>query len=593
MKNTSRLLQKWNSLHNQFLLVIALVLIFPLLLSSYWIDKPLETVIETKIGNSAQEALNQANGNLELFFQDVLKAAVDLSLNPGITAMLKQPEATTYYDKLRITDSVLDKLHTPFFTETYVTLLDRHGSWMSTKYVGPDLYETYLKSDWYRQTLQEPYGIKWLVNDRDHYLYYDKSRLLTLVKTVTDANRNIGTLLLSVKDSDLQKMLAKLEGEVVLLDQTGRIISSSVPPGMEEISLRPESLQTIQTSSKGQLIMEIGDKKWIAGYATVGLTGWKLVQYIPHETVFSEIYELRRTNRLTVAGIGLVFMLLAVTVTHRVTRPLKLLNKKMSEIEKNDFNSSLHEAGPAEISTLIATYNGMSAQIRDLLRRLKEEYRKKEEMRFRALQAQINPHFILNTLNNIKWMAYIREDREVGEMLSSLGSMMEASIGRGETLIPLKEELDYIGHYVTLMKLRFSEKLTLHVDVPPDCGDQEMIKLLLQPLVENSIRHGIELLDRPGVIAIGAEVRRERGLMILTVADNGCGISGLKLEALRKELAVPDGSSPGVGLRNVQERIRLHYGGGYGLEVDSEAGAGTTVTLKFPLRQTGERRDGT
>lgn len=593
MKKTSRLLQKWNSLHNQFLLVIALVLVFPLLLSSYWIDKPLETVIETKIGNSAQEALNQANGNLELFFQDVLKAAVDLSLNPGIASMLKEPEATTYYDKLRMTDSVLDKLHTPFFTETYVTLLDRHGSWMSTKYVGADLYKTYLESDWYRESLREPYGIRWLVNDREHALYYDKSRLLTLVKTVTDANRNIGTLLLSVKDSDLQKMLAKLEGEVVLLDQTGRVISSSVPPGMEEISLGPDSLHTIQTSSKGQLIMEIGDKKWIAGYATVGLTGWKLVQYIPHETVFSEIYELRRTNRLTVAGIGLVFMLLAVTVTHRVTRPLKLLNKKMSEIEKNDFNSSLHEAGPAEISTLIATYNGMAAQIRELLRRLKKEYRKKEEMRFQALQAQINPHFILNTLNNIKWMAYIREDREVAEMLSSLGSMMEASIGRGETLITLKEELDYTGHYVTLMKLRFSEKLTLHTDVLPECREQEMIKLLLQPLVENSIRHGIELLDRPGSITIGAEVWRERGLMIITVADNGCGMSGLELEALRKELADPEGSSASIGLRNVQERIRLHYGRDYGLEVDSEAGIGTTVTLKLPLRQAGERRDGT
>ncbi|NOV00724.1 sensor histidine kinase [Paenibacillus planticolens] len=578
-------MQRWNSIHNQILFFILLFLIIPLFISTFWIDKPLERVIENKIGNATSEALYQIDFNLELLLQDMLKSAVDISTNPNITSLLKHPDSVTYYEKLRITDNAMNKLYTSYFSESYVTLLDMHGNWVSNKIVQQDLYNEYIQSAWYKEMLKEPFGISWMVNDSRNYIYYDKSQIVTLIKTITDVqtNQNIGIELFSVNESDLRKYISKLDGNVMIMDHQGKIISSSVKEGMDKIEVLPGDISGVWNSSKGQLIVDKDHKKWIASFDTIGLTGWKLIQFIPYDTVFKEIFVLRRTNMFTVGVIVAVFMLLAFSISNRVSKPIKLLNKRMKEIEKNDFNSSLALSGPNEIATLIDTYNHMARQIRDLLQRLKDEYVQKEEMRFRALQAQINPHFILNTLNNIKWMAYIRNDREVGEMLSSLGSIMEASIGRGETLISLKEEMDYVQHYITLMKLRYNDKLTVEFHIPEPLMKQEAIKFMLQPIIENSILHGIEQMEGRGVIAIKAVAEQDQ--MILTVTDNGSGIRPDKIDEINHCLLQGQGQAPSrsIGIMNVHERIRLQYGEGYGLHIQSKANE-TTVEFKLPLK---------
>ncbi|BFT70693.1 two-component system sensor histidine kinase YesM [Paenibacillus sp. P36] len=585
MQWVKKSMQRWNSIHNQILFFILLFLIIPLFISAFWIDKPLERVIENKIGNATSEALYQIDFNIELLLQDMLKSAVDISTNPNITSLLKQPNSVTYYEKLRLADNAMNKLYSSYFSESYVTLLDMHGNWLSNKIVQQDLYDEYIQSDWYKEMLKEPFGISWMANDSRNYIYYDKSQLVTLIKTITDVqtNQNIGIELFSVSESDFRKYMSKLDGNVMIMDQQGKIISSSMKAGMDPIEVLPEDVSKIWDSSKGQLIVEKNHQKWIASYDTIGLTGWKLIQFIPYDTVFKEIFDLRRTNMITVGIIVIVFMLLAFSISYRVSKPVKLLNKRMKEIEKNDFNSSLALSGPNEIATLIDTYNHMARQIRDLLQRLKEEYVQKEEMRFRALQAQINPHFILNTLNNIKWMAYIRNDREVGEMLSSLGSMMEASIGRGETLISLKEEMDYVQHYITLMKLRYNDKLSVEFHIPEPLMKQEAIKFMLQPIIENSIHHGIEPMEGRGVITIKAVADQEHNQMILTVTDNGVGIHPDKIDDINLILLQGHGASQSIGIRNVHERIRLQYGEGYGLHIQSKANE-TTVEFNLPLK---------
>ncbi|WP_284645199.1 sensor histidine kinase [Paenibacillus silviterrae] len=584
MKRWNASVRRWNSIHNQFLFFIILFLIIPLFLSMFWVFKPLEKVIEQKIGKATEEALYQVDFHIERFLHEMLKSAVDISTNSNVINMLQYPNELSYYDKLRLTDSVINKLYTTYLAETHITLLDRKGNWISNKVITPELYDHIVSSDWYKELIKEPMGIRWLTNDTANYIYLDKKRMVTLAKTITNqqTNENIGIVLLSVNESDISSFFEKLEGEAALLNEQGGFVAGALSEGF----LMPgtEDSDNIWESMKGQFISQKGNSKSIISYDTITATGWKLVQVIPHDKVFKEIFDIRRTSLLTTGFIVLAFLLLAVSIAYSVSKPLKLLNKRMQEIEKNDFNSSLSLSGPKEISTVIESYNHMARQIRELLGRLKEEYEQKEDMRFRALQAQINPHFILNTLNNIKWMAYIRNDREVGEMLSSLGSMMEGSIGRGDKLITLKEEMEYVKHYITLMKLRYNEKLSVDFAIPESLYHHEVIKFMLQPIVENSIIHGIEQLDRDGVIRVEAEAKDER--LVIRVIDNGLGIEPEQLLELQQSLLNGVTDSKSIGVRNVHERIRLQYGEGYGLRFESTYGEMTKVELELPLRST-------
>jgi two-component system, sensor histidine kinase YesM len=584
MKRWNASVRRWNSIHNQFLFFILLFLIIPLFLSMFWVFKPLEKVIEQKIGKATEEALYQVDFHIERFLHEMLKSAVDISTNSNVISMLQYPNELSYYDKLRLTDSVINKLYTTYLTETQITLLDRKGNWISNKVITTQLYDHIVSSDWYKELIKEPMGIRWIANDASNYIYLDKKRMVTLAKTITNhqTNENIGIVLISVNESDISSFFEKLEGEAAILNEQGGFVAGALSEGL----LMPgtEDSDDIWGSMKGQFISQKGNSKSIISYDTITATGWKLVQVIPHDKVFKEIFDIRRTSLLTTGFIVLAFLLLAVSIAYSVSKPLKLLNKRMQEIEKNDFNSSLSLSGPKEISTVIESYNHMARQIRELLGRLKDEYEQKEDMRFRALQAQINPHFILNTLNNIKWMAYIRNDREVGEMLSSLGSMMEGSIGRGDKLITLKEEMEYVKHYITLMKLRYNEKLSVDFAIPESLYHHEVIKFMLQPIVENSIIHGIERLERNGVIRVEAEATEER--LIIRVIDNGLGIDTEQLLVLQQSLLNGVTDSKSIGVRNVHERIRLQYGEGYGLRFESTYGEMTKVELELPLRST-------
>ncbi|WP_309120278.1 sensor histidine kinase [Paenibacillus sp.] len=590
MKPISNRLGRWNSIQNRIFFSILLFLIIPVLLTFYLLDKPLERVIERKIGSSAQEALFLVNLNVELFLKDMLRSSVDITINPEMIELLKDPDALTPYEKLRLNDEVLYRPFSSYFTNSYVTVFDRKGNWLSTSYIFQTLYKQYTESEWYRDMIDKPYQSRWMFND-ETMLYSDREPILTLARTVTDlqTSRNIGVIAFSVAEEDIRPYLTGLEGSVYLVNREGVVVSSPSKDMVgerlpEEIDLKP-----LMSEPNGQNILETKGGKWIVNHDTVRLNGWKIVQVVSYDTVFKEIFDIRRTNVEIIAIIFLVFTVVTLSISYNISKPLKLIRKRMQELEDKQFYSAIAITGPEEISSLIKTYNKMVREIRGLLAQVKDEYEQKEEMRFRALQAQINPHFILNTLNNIKWMAYIRGNGDVGDMLSNLGGILEGSIGRGGSLVPLREEVDYIENYIGLMKLKYHDKLSLKIEIPEALMDQEVVRIMLQPVIENSLIHGIEKLDGPGRIVISAVRDEER--FVLTVSDNGPGIAPERLRELDRWLTSGlEGPPPErIGLKNVHDRIRMQYGDAYGISISGGPGTGTTVAFALPARK-AERR---
>ncbi|WP_246608733.1 sensor histidine kinase [Paenibacillus agaridevorans] len=586
MQTINNALRRWNSIHNRIFFFIILFLIIPVLLTFYLMDKPLERVIERKIGRSAQDALFLVNLNIRLFLEDILKSSVEITVAPEMIELLKNPDALTDYEKLRLNNEVLHRPFSSYFTNSYVTVFDLKGNWLSTSYIFPHLYEEYTASEWYRHMLEEPYQHRWMFNDQD-MLYSDREPIITLARTITDlqTSKNIGMIAFSVKEEDIWTYLTGLEGSVYLVNGEGVVVSS---PSREMIGKPlPKEIDTrrVMSAYDGQTILEMESGKWIVNHNTISLNGWKIVQVVSYDTVFKEIFDIRRANIEIILVIFILFTIITLSISYNITKPLKLLKKRMLELEAMQFYSAIAVAGPNEIASLIETYNKMVKEIRGLLTRVKDEYKQKEEMRFRALQAQINPHFILNTLNNIKWMAYIRGNGDVGDMLSNLGGILEGSIGRGGSLIPLREEIDYIENYVGLMKMKYHDKLSLKIEISNDLMDQEVIRIMLQPVIENSLIYGIEQIDKPGLIVIKGV--REKDRFILTVSDNGPGIVPERMKELEKRLSLGSEDPPPkrIGLKNVHDRIRMQYGNDYGLSISSNPEMGTTITITLPARK--------
>ncbi|MDQ6423497.1 sensor histidine kinase [Paenibacillus sp. LHD-117] len=590
MKKISSALGRWNSIHNRIFYSILLFLIIPVMLTFYLLDKPLERVIESKIGRSVQDALFLVNLNVELFLEDMLQSSVDITVNPGMIELLKDPGALTPYEKLRLNDEVLYRPFSSYFTNSYVTVFDLKGNWLSTSYIFNALYKQYTESEWYRDMIDKPYQHRWMFNDKN-MLYSDREPIITLARTVTDlqTSRNIGMIAFSVAEEDIRPYLTGLEGDVYLVNREGIVVSSPSTGMIGEPLPNGIDAGKLMSERTGQHILESERGKWIVNHDTVQINGWKIVQIVSYDTVFKEIFDIRQTNIEIIALIFIVFTIITLSISYTISKPLKLLKKRMTELEGKQFYSAIAVAGPEEISSLIETYNKMVKEIRGLLVQVKEEYEQKEEMRFRALQAQINPHFILNTLNNIKWMAYIRGNGDVGDMLSNLGGILEGSIGRSGSLIPLKEEIDYIENYIGLMKLKYHDKLSLKIDIAEEWMDQEVVRIMLQPVIENSLIHGIEKIDKPGLIEIKAARDEER--FVLTVSDNGPGIPDDRMRELDRRLRSGSEEPPPerIGLKNVHDRIRMQYGEAYGISISGSPGNGTTVRFVLPARK-AERR---
>jgi two-component system sensor histidine kinase YesM len=267
-----------------------------------------------------------------------------------------------------------------------------------------------------------------------------------------------------------------------------------------------------------------------------------------------------------------------------LTRPIDELIVQMKQVQKGDFQLAEKEANEwvavqvDEVGQLQRTFRVMIQQINELIT---ENYAKQltiKETQFKALQAQINPHFLYNTLESINWMAKANGQPQISKMVEALGFLLRSSISLKEALITIGEELDIVANYITIQKFRFEERLIFEMDVPEEIKRLLLPKLTLQPLLENSIHYALEVMLEPCRIRIRTD--RRPGCLVLIVEDNGPGMDPLLLKQVRTGEAETRGS--GIGLKNIEERIVLAFGEGSGIEIYSEPGEGTTVCVIIP-----------
>jgi two-component system sensor histidine kinase YesM len=311
--------------------------------------------------------------------------------------------------------------------------------------------------------------------------------------------------------------------------------------------------------------------------------GWHMIRIIPKDELNKSTQLLERKSILVLFGFMLLFMIVAIMMSFEVTKPIKKLIQIMSLTEKGDLSVRFKPRYNDEIAQLGNSFNRMLNEINNLIANIYDIEKRKRETELHALQMQINPHFIYNTLESIRMMAKINNDEESSEMIFILSQLLRYSISTKDTFVPLNCEIANLRNYIKLQNMRFDNKFVLEVDIPHILENMMIIKQILQPIVENAVYHALEMSDESGYIIVRAY--QEAGLVVLTIEDNGIGMTQENLDALCAKInseSEPGLELRGIGLKNINQRIKLIYGQSAGIQIISHEGRGTTVRLLLP-----------
>ncbi|HHY64904.1 MAG TPA: histidine kinase, partial [Clostridiaceae bacterium] len=375
-------------------------------------------------------------------------------------------------------------------------------------------------------------------------------------------------------------------GYIYIIDKYGNMVYH---PQQQMIyaGLKTENTMDALTREPGTYFEDFDGERRIMTIKNVSYSGWRIVGI---SYVDELVTNRKHFNRfiMFISIFGVIFeMMASMFISYKISQPVKRLENKMKRLENGDFNISVEEKGEDEVRQLSRTFNMMVGKIKMLMDQIITEQEEKRKSELKALQAQINPHFLYNTLDSIIWMNENQNYEGVTVMVSALSKLFRISLSKGQEVISIADELEHARSYLTIQKMRYKDKYDYFIDIEPGLESERTLKLILQPIVENAIYHGIGPLNEKGIIRIS--VKSEGDNILFQVTDNGYGI---KPEILKNLLSQESTSyhSGGVGLKNVNERIKLFYGEEYGIEILSEVDVGTTVNIRIPRKPFQEGR---
>ncbi|WP_339300860.1 histidine kinase [Paenibacillus sp. FSL R5-0623] len=554
----------------------------------------IESLVEQKISEQSHEQLVQMYRSLEDQMSIAFKTLIFLEQDSAVRNVLTSPGSRTPLENKSLVEEKFKMINNSFFLynpSVYFTLLDFHDS-VYTSYLPKRAltYGPYLEQ--FRERLGEitiPKGgadshslqpeelfYRWDARDSNPVLRELSSSpyLLSLYAYMKDSGgKRYGLARISIDYSYwFQTMLKDSQSnqEYYLITGSGETIASSSktavlsPEVTREIALHPAQAYLTDPASDT-----------LINYVYIESLDWYMVNRIPLSILFTEISELKQRYFLTFFGFTGAFVVMAFMISATFTRPLSHLQNKMREVVRKNLKIRIPEGrSRGEVLELTRTFNTMLDDANQMINRLKAEERQKEAVHFHMLLAQMNPHFLLNTLNTMKWSAIRSGNEEISEMCVSLGKLLEVSLNSQVELVYLKDEIELVQAYLHIQRIRYRDSFEVTCEFDDKLEYALVPKLSLQPLVENAIHHGVGPLEQLGQIRIGI-YRQDTGVLMLEVADNGIGME----ESRRQQMTR---TRPGIGLSNLRERLRLLFKGQSELEV-IDTKPGTLVRFSIPF----------
>ncbi len=572
--------KRFFSLQYKVLLFSFIIIIIPITILGIISFVKSSNILQQKIAISNMNTVKQIGNNIEFIVENIGDTSLYLIQNEDVREFLKlrsdeQSEIITK-KKIKIETDLMQLLASKSFVNSIYIKgfnnfeLNTAGTRNEIDSATIDKVSTLRgKSMWY---------INKVIN------YNDKTtNVFSMIRTVNDV-ANVSNKLAILKinldenaffDIYKDKIIGKGDDFFIINDE-GIIISATnkkkIGQKFENNIFGKNSLDSMEDYFN----YNGNGTNYLVTYYTLGSLGWKVVNMVPMQELLKENI---RTQSAILSAMIISFsicVIIAILFSKGILRRLKKLYKMMGRLENEDFDVYVEPQGNDEITLLSRNFNKMSATLKELIQKVYTVQIKQKEAELRALQAQINPHFLYNTLDNIYWMGRMEKAYETCTLVEALSKLFRLSLNSGNETTTVKRELEHIKNYIVIQQSRYKDmvKFSLHVD--PEVLECVTLKLVLQPLIENSIVHGIEKKGESGEIDI--TVRQEENKLVFIISDNGYGVN---LEEIQQLLDKTTENNKGLAIKNVNDRIKLYYGDKYGLEFFNRV-CGTTAVITQP-----------
>lgn len=561
--------------------------------------------IRTKINTYSTDLLAQIQQNVSRELLRLEYDSIEIMFMSDVQNALIHYDELSDWDKmnleLKLRDKLVNKfsfLHDVSDVVIYTKKLDKIVAYGSTGSNVLNYQESYINKlledcdELKGAPVWRPSNIRDEVHFIDLLVNKNENREgVNLARVVRDMEEGepIGYIIIRTNERYFSKIYENIDDhkqKIFIVSDTGTIASSNTSDLVTGEAYQDQELMNgIQNSiEKGNNSFNYTyDQKYLAVFSKTDRADWYIVGLIPYAYLNEES---RRIGIFSIA-VGLICFLLSILLSLIISRsisvPLKNMVHTMQLVKNGDLSVVIEDKSHDELSEVANRFDEMLKEIKDLLETTKIQEKEKRKAELLALQAQINPHFISNTLNSIKWMASIQGAENIEKLIYSLIQMLNASIGKNDKRITLQEELEYLKSYIVIQEFRYYDKFKVKFDIDDETLHFKLLRFLLQPILENAIIHGIEPLDGQGFILIKAFRNGED--FKITVTDNGVGFSQQRINEVLQEQTKKNDSFCGIGISNVNDRIKMVYGDKYGVMIQSFENIYTTIEITLPIQE--------
>ncbi|TVX98603.1 cache domain-containing sensor histidine kinase [Cohnella terricola] len=566
------------------LLCLVLPSVITLIITGIYTKDELRNKAVTKAGQSLEVAeLYESN-----IMKDMINAFNSIQYDSEMITQLRIAWNKYKSDNTRSIDffsfrevaKKLDRL-TFFGGATYVTILLPNGLYFTNYSTYNNNLDFMYEESWIKDLATEPLNSTIWLGTQKNYVRSDAEKfpdLVTIVRTFQlHANSPNAYIILSKPEVQFRQIFAEYASDqiMMLLDEEGKIISHTNSDQIGQVFKEPVPQEDSYN------VVNWNGHKYISVNHPLPYAGWSMRSLTPYESVTSKIGAIFNYVVILQIAFFLLFAIVLFYFLNQWTMPIMKLARTAIKVEKGFLEERSEVIGRDEVGHLGLAFDRMLDRFAEMIKQIEWEQSRKRIAELELLQAQVNPHFLFNTLNSIRLRAILKGEHEIGEIIGSLSTLLRMTINRNNEFVPLHEEVATVEHYMRLMNYRHSEGVVLSVNLASDTLLEAIPRFTLQPLVENAYLHGLR--QKQGVISISSW--KQANLLYIEIKDNGIGMMQEKMLEIKNGV-----SRSGIGLKNVSERLKIIYGEMFDMAMDSSPGEGLTITLIIPLNGKEESR---
>jgi two-component system sensor histidine kinase YesM len=576
----------------QLIVGFSTILLVIMTITSYYSYRNSAEAVLEKTAIYLNESVNQLSGKIDVNLQEYDKATQLIAFSPtvqsyllranhGLPGEISKLELSQFMSQhIRYTavDSVLhitDLNHDYYTSNTIISMLYQTESQMRNEY------------HWFPLIGENKGRMLWFSTSAWRYGEFPA---FIGARQMNDWERleKIGNLFIVLPIDALERIVGEINlgtsGKIIIIDSLGQVVFSSE---RKEIGKPVDAalLNQLKDHPKSMFEWKINDEHVYVSHTSSDYSGWRVAAFIDADEAIADLGNIQR-NITFIGALGLLFALLFTSFfAWSLARPIALLAQKLARLEKGFVKPFNRFSGNRETMMLYDSYNQMISRLDRTVKDLSEKQISEKQAQIVALKAQFRPHFLYNSLNTIYWTLINEGQQRIADMVLALSDLLRYSIQPGSDLVTVEEDVAQLNRFIAISKARYGDKLQTKIDVEPEIMKARMMKMLLQPLVENAITHGLEeVKGRPWMIRI--RIVREGPHLHFTVEDNGIGMSREVMDDVvssKAQIEVRDLMHTGIGLSNLRQRIGLTYGSDFGLQLANGELGGLRVDVIVPL----------